>query len=106
MRALPPIPGPGKPTPVQGELGWQAVLFRVILKGIKLWHCSFAVTLGTGRGSVAYGMDLVGRRQLLFLCLDLNGGGRPDPREGSPGSPWPRQAVAQAGRLLLEGWQG
>lgn len=44
MRALPPISGPGKATPAQGELGWQAVLFRVILKGIKFWHCSCTVT--------------------------------------------------------------
>lgn len=74
MRALPPIPGPGKATPAQGELRWQAVLFRVILKRIKLWHCSFTVTLGTGRGSDPYSVDLVWAGASFYSCTQISMG--------------------------------
>lgn len=76
------------------------MVFRVTLKRVKLWHHSFTQALihvdGPG----------VGGSQLLFLYPDLNGGGKPEPREGSPGRPWLRESVAQAAWLLLEGWQG
>lgn len=78
------------------------MLFRVILKRIKLWHCSFTVTLGTGRGSYLYSVDLVWAGASFYSCTQISMG------EASLTPVWHSLAepVALVGWLLLEGWQG